>query len=341
MADFPLKILIIRLSSIGDILLATPFIRQTKKKFPQARIDFIIKNEFKDLLEFNPHIENLYTLDLKNDSAALKEMKNILRANSYDVIFDLHNNLRSNFLRRGCGAKKTRKIYKSKLIQILLLYLNINIYKDIIPISIRYLEVGADFNIKDDDKGLEIFWDQDTINSVDKKIEFEKKDSFICLAPGAAHFTKRWPKEHFKELCEIVEKKTNFKIVLLGGEADKKLGNYLSQDNHVYDYTGKLSLLESANFMSRAKALVTNDTGLMHMGTAVDIPVLALFGSTVQAFGFFPFRGKSKVLEKNDLSCRPCTHIGRPTCPKDHFKCMYELYPEQVFRNLDILLNSA
>jgi len=341
MADQPLKILIIRLSSIGDILLTTPFIRQIKKKYPSAQIDYVIKHEFKDLLAFNPHIDTLYSLNLKKDRKALKKLKKTLSARAYDIVFDLHNNIRSNYLRKGCRAGTTRKIHKNKLIQILLVIFKINIYKKIIPIPLRYLNVGADFHIKDDNKGLEFFWDQDTVKSIDDKIEFAKTESVICLAPGAAHYTKRWPKTHFRELCNTIEKKTDSKIVLLGGETDKELGNYLSQENHIYDFTGKLSLLETGNLMSRARALVTNDTGLMHLGTAVGIPVLALFGSTVQAFGFFPFRGRTKVLEVNDLSCRPCTHIGRSECPKSHFKCMEDIKSGQVFENLQDLLNSS
>ncbi len=338
MVNSPHKILIIRLSSIGDILLTTPFIRQLKTRFPLARIDFVVKQEFEELLKFNPHIDNLYTPDFRNDPASLKDLKQRLHANSYDVIIDLHNNLRSNFLRRGSGAKYIRKIHKNKIRQVLLVYFKINIYRDIIPIPLRYLNVGADFDVKDDDKGLEIFWDQNIVDSVNEKINFADSNSIVCFAPGAAHFTKRWPKNHFQQLCIKLRERKEYKIILLGGEADRELGNFLSENNHVIDYTGKLNLLETGYLMSRAKALVTNDTGLMHLGTAVDIPVLALFGSTVEAFGFFPFRGQAKVLENASLSCRPCTHIGRRECPKDHFKCMKEILPEQVFDSLQSLL---
>jgi ADP-heptose:LPS heptosyltransferase len=143
MVDFPNTILILRLSSIGDILLTTPFIRQLKTRFPHALIDFVVKHEFEELLKFNPHIENLYTLDLKNDPASLKDLKLHLQEQSYDIFFDLHNNLRSNILRRGSGAKYIRKIHKNKIRQALLVYFKINIYREIIPIPQRYLNVGA------------------------------------------------------------------------------------------------------------------------------------------------------------------------------------------------------
>jgi heptosyltransferase-2 len=340
MVDIPLKILIIRLSSIGDILLTTPFLRQIKSKYPKAEVDFIVKQEYKDLLRFNPRIDNLYTLETGSDSGVLRKIKKGLRIKAYDILFDLHNNLRSNYLRRGIGAKYIKKIHKNKLSQILLVKFKINSYRDIIPIPQRYLNVGKDFDIQDDNKGLELYWNQKINSSVDKKIEFGEGEPIICFAPGAAHYTKRWPKEHFNELCKLITNNTDFNIVLLGGKTDKDLGNYLEENNQVYNYIGKLDLLETANLMSRASALVTNDTGLMHMGTAVNIPVLALFGSTVKAFGFFPYRGQTMVLEKKDLSCRPCTHIGRDECPKKHFLCLQDINPSLVFENLHRLLDS-
>jgi heptosyltransferase-2 len=174
---------------------------------------------------------------------------------------------------------------------------------------------------------------------VDEKTDFIDNDSIICFAPGAAHFTKRWPKEYFKQLGKKIRERAKHKIIILGGETDRELGAFLSDNDQVYDYTGKLSLLETGCLMSRARGLVTNDTGLMHMATAVNLPVLALFGSTVKSFGFFPYRGRVKVLENSTLSCRPCTHIGRSECPKNHFNCMKEITPEQVFNNLQAILD--
>ena len=196
-------------------------------------------------------------------------------------------------------------------------------------------------DINDDGKGLELYWNEETKISTEKKaqkIGFDFSDPYLCLAPGAGFYTKRWPAENFEQLIGLVRKEFNYQVVLLGGEEDIELGRFLGKEDSVYDFTGKLTLLETGVVLSQGKGLVSNDTGLMHMATAVDTPVLAIFGSTVREFGFFPFRGKSLVLENAELSCRPCTHIGRKKCPKLHFECMLKISTEDVFENLKLFV---
>jgi heptosyltransferase-2 len=341
MVDEHNKILIIRLSSIGDVLLSTPFVRQVRNQFRNAEIDYIIKDIFQDLIQFNPHINTVFPLHLNAGDKALKKLKHQLKNRSYDIIFDLHNNFRSNYLRRGINAKDSRSIKKNKIRQTILVYLKKNFYNDIIPIPKRYLKVAEDFDISDDGKGLELYWNDETKMSTEKKaqkVDHDFSEPYLCLAPGAGFYTKRWPAENFEQLIGLIRKEFNYQVVLLGGEEDIELGRFLGTKNSVHDFTGKLTLLETGVILSKGKALVSNDTGLMHMATAVDTPVLAIFGSTVQEFGFFPFRGKSLVLENAELSCRPCTHIGRKRCPKSHFDCMLEISTEDVFENLKVFL---
>jgi len=340
MVDKPTKILVIRLSSIGDILLSSPFIRQVKKHFPTAKIDYLIKDQFSELMRYNPHINRIHTIRVTK-KAELKTLKQQLKNNGYHIIFDLHNNLRSNYLKRGIAAGSTHAIRKNKIKQLLLVSLKINCYGKIIAIPERYRQVAADYNLQDDSQGLELFWQSEHHDAALKKAQetgLPADDRYICMAPGAAHFTKRWPLDCFVRLCEIIKHTYQLKIVVLGGENDKKQGQYLAKDKKIIDLTGRLSLLESAVILSRAKAVVTNDTGLMHMATAVNIPVVALFGSTVREFGFFPYMGKSRVLENKKLSCRPCTHIGRKQCPKKHFECMQSISSNDVFDALNQLI---
>jgi heptosyltransferase-2 len=339
MVNTPHKILVIRLSSIGDILLSTPFIRQLRIKFKSSQIDFVVREEFKDLLKNNPHIDKLYILQL-SETDGLKNLKGRLHKITYDTIFDLHNNIRSNYLRR-IGARRVFSINKSKFKQSLLVYLKKNYYGKTIPIPQRYLNVAKAYDVKDDNKGLELYWDEDTVITSGKKINetgLQEMGQYLCLAPGAGFFTKRWPVEKFLHLIELVKKKLNLPVVILGGDGDQETGKYLERQNSVYNLTGKLSLLETAYILKKGMALVSNDTGLMHMATAVKTPVLAIFGSTVREFGFFPFRSQSFVIENNELNCRPCTHIGRKKCPKSHFKCMVDISTEQVFETLKSFL---
>lgn len=332
------KILIIRLSSIGDVLLTTPFIRQTRKTFPKAQIDYIIKEEYVELLEMNPNIDNLLTIDTKTGSHGLRELKKSLLEIDYDYVFDLHNNFRSNYLKRGLRTEHRYTIKKNKIIQFLYVYFKINWYEKIIPMAERYLAVGKSVGIEDDGIGLELYWRKSLDNSVKNvfdKIARIEKDRFFTFAPGAGFFTKRWPVEYYKRLIKDLMDKYSCKVLILGSELDNRQGKYLAENENVFDLTGQLSLLQSAIVISKSKALVTNDTGLMHMATAVKTPLLAIFGSTVKEFGFFPYRSKSVIVENEGLSCRPCSHIGRHSCPKKHFKCMKELTPDIVMRNFE------
>ena len=336
------NILIIRLSSIGDILLATPFIRQTRIAFPRSQIDFIIKKEFSELLEYNNNINTLLQIDTQAGKQGLKVFKNKLLEQRYDYIFDLHNNLRSNYLCWGLQGRNKYKINKNKLTQLLYVKLKINQYSQIVPIAERYLNVGKTAGIPDDGKGLEIFWNkktEDFVKNVLNKNRIEEQETIIAIAPGAGFYTKRWLLEYYKILIENILKHQQCKIVILGNENDKQQGKILAEGKNIIDLTGHLSLLQSAVVLSKSKALISNDTGLMHMATAVKTPVLAIFGSTVKEFGFFPYRSKSIVVENVGLKCRPCSHIGRHDCPKDHFKCMREITPDIVMEKFGELLN--
>jgi len=335
--DSPGKILIIRLSSIGDILLSTPFIRQVRETFPDANIDFVVKDIYRDLLTFNPHINELYCLKLNEGRKELDALKVKLRKKAYNVIFDLHNNMRSNYLKHGIHSEKTSSIKKEKIKQSLLVHFKINLYKKETPIPNRYLSVAKDYGVADDGKGLELLWKKETLDSTEKKaisMGLELNHPYICLAPGAGFFTKQWPVEKFESLVKLIQQDKKFQIIVLGDDKDREIGFSSKNLKNIIDSSGKLSLLETAYIISKGKMIVSNDSGLMHMATAVNTPVLAIFGSTVKELGFFPYRAKSMVIENSDLSCRPCSHIGRNTCPKGHFKCMNEISPEQVYAGL-------
>lgn len=332
--SLPAKILIIRLSSIGDILLTTPFLRQTRIAFPEATIDFVIKERFIDLVQYNPHLNRIFSVNESEGINGLLQLRKILINNRYDFVFDLHNNLRSRILTFGLLSKISR-IHKDKLKRALLVYTKINLYQKPIPIPERYLQVGAEAGIKDDFNGLEIFWknhiEEGLFTVVGRNILFKP---FVVMAPGAGFKTKRWPIEYFRELIQLILEKQRLPIILLGSKDEAEQFKLLEISDKVLNFAGKLTLLESAIMISKAKFLVSNDSGLMHMATAVKTPVLAIFGSTVKEFGFFPYRSENQVLEKENLWCRPCSHIGRNHCPLVHFKCMKDIKPKFVFNQL-------
>jgi len=327
------RILIIRFSSIGDILLTTPFIRQVRTKFPQARIDYVIKEQFWDLIRFNPHINNIYKLKSESGIEGLKQLTEELQKNDYDYVFDLHGSLRSNFICKRLKNPTITKINKNKLNRALLVYIKWNRYKAVVPIPQRYLDVGKFAGISDDFYGLEIFW-KDGVEKKKTDILINNKiykKPYIVLVPGAGYFTKQWPVEYFKEFIKSFTEKRDEKIVLLGNKNEKALNETLLISKQVRNLSGKLSLLEAATIINDSKALLSNDSGMMHMAGAVNTPLVSVFGSTSRELGFFPYRSKSQVVENNELWCRPCSHIGRKKCPLSHFKCMRSLKPELVF----------
>ncbi len=328
------KILIIRLSSIGDILLTTPFIRQTRIAFPNSSIDFVIKQRFIDLVRFNPHINHIYSVNEEEGMAGLREIRKRIEDQHYDYIFDLHNNIRSRILTKGLPNPIFR-MRKDKLKRFLLVYTKINLYKRPIPIPERYLRVGRAAGIKDDGHGLEIFWknhiEEGLFDVVDRRL---LKNPFVAMAPGAGFKTKRWPIEYFAELIRKIRAQASLPVVLLGSKEEAAYFKSLEELPGVINLAGELTLLEAAIMISKAKFLVSNDSGLMHLATAVKTPVLAIFGSTVEEFGFFPYRSQHQVVQRKGLWCRPCSHIGRNHCPLGHFKCMKDLKPELVFNHL-------
>jgi len=307
---------------MGDILLSTPLIRSIRSQNQDAQIDFVLKEELFDILKDNPQLTNVYKYS--KQSSGKKELLRSLKSNKYELIIDLQNNNRSTAL----TSKLQGKIVwfkKNNLKKFLLVRFKINFLKGLPQIPVRYAH-SAGINLDDD--GLEIF----TNETADKKLKLNEK--YIGLCPGAKHFTKRWPKEYFIELGKKLEL-AGYKIVLFGGPDEinlcKEIANELSDPLNLCNE----SILKTAANMKMCKLIYTNDSGTMHLASAVKVPVIAFFGSTVKEFGFFPYKAKSIELEVDKLKCRPCTHIGRKSCPLTHFKCMKEISPELAFNSLE------
>lgn len=320
-------------------MLATPLIRVLRNKFPTAQIDFIVKKEFAQILKYNPNITNLIEFNTANGFKELLKLRRQILKERYDLIVDIHNNLRSFFLRTFAGARVVR-VNKRIFKRFLLVKFKINLYKNAIHVVDRYIETLSNFSIKNDNQGLDVFVPEYMIEAVKNKINFSANDLYIAIAPSAKHETKRWLPERFAQLGDKLIEKFNAKIILLGSEEDKPRCETVKKlmRNQPINLCGQTSLLESSAVLSLCKLLITNDSGLMHIGSAMKTKIVAIFGSTVKEFGFFPYGTESIVVEKN-ISCRPCTHIGRKECPKGHFKCMKDIQVEEVFNACANLLH--
>ncbi len=317
------KILIIRLSSLGDILLATPFIRSIKNQFPEIEIDFILRNEYSDALKLNPYLNKVFTYRRieKDNLQTFEELKK----SGYDLVIDLQNNHRS---KKIISLIKNQSVTFSKngLHKFLLVNFKINKLKDSPQIPIRYAKTILNFKL--DEKGIDLITDRKSAD-----ILFAK-NNLIGFCPGARHFTKRWSKEYFIELGKLLSGK-GYHIILFGGRIDKELCKILAAEiPTAIDLSNNDDLLQTFTDMRLCRAIICNDSGLMHAASAANTNVIAIFGSTVKEFGFTPYNCQNLILENNSLSCRPCSHIGKDHCPKKHFKCMNEIKPEFVSKKV-------
>ncbi len=314
------KILIIRLSSLGDILLTTPTIRAIKQKYKNSQIDFVLRKEYADTLLYNARISKFFYYNNESNAGLKQELK----AAPYDLVIDLQNNFRSRSLINGIKAE-ILSFKKPTLKKLLLVWFKINLLRNGKTIIQRYADT-AKVNLISEELEL--------IIPPKIKAKLEDKKKYIGFCPGSKHFTKRWLPEYFIELGRMLTPR-GFTIVLFGGRADKDICEVISEKiPGSINLQNEDDLLQTAAEMQKCKIVITNDSGLMHTATAVKISVAAIFGSTVREFGFAPSNIKNIILENNSLSCRPCSHIGKSACPKKHFRCMKEIKPVYVLDNL-------
>ncbi len=336
------RILVIRFSSIGDIILTTPLLRCLRNQFPHAEIHFLTKVQFVDLIRYNPNIDKVIGFDSKKEKNALSNLRKILQANHYDWVVDLHQNLRSLYLKRGFFSTSYPKhTFKRWLIT------NLdqkNIYLS--PIYERYFEAVRTFDIKNDNLGSEVFFQKENKEKIQllfsaKGISLSEKILTICT--GASAFTKRWFPERFAEVADYFAQK-NYKIVFIGGKEDyensENIIKMMKIDNKSLNLAGKCSLLDSAAVLQQSEIILTHDTGMMHLAQSQKRPVVAIFGATTRHFGFFPMPEKSIVVEKQ-LACRPCSFHGGAACPKKHFDCMRTIETQEVIEALEKLMHIA
>ncbi|QSE95950.1 glycosyltransferase family 9 protein [Fulvivirga lutea] len=324
------KILIIRFSSIGDIVLTTPVIRNLKTQLPDAEIHYLTKKSYEGIIKHNPYIDKYHLLhDSLNET--IKSLKN----EKYDLIIDLHKNLRTLIIKKRLGVKSYSfdKLNRAK-------WLMVNLKINQLPnkhIVERYMETLAPINISMDTLGLDYFIPEKDEVPTDWLPETHRKE-YVAYAIGAQHGTKRLPLKRMIELCD----KINKPIILLGGKEDTAVGESivkfftkskvsepfeeglteLNKKSIIYNACGKYNLNQSASIIKQAKYVFTHDTGLMHIAAAFKKEIFSIWGNTIPSFGMYPYRTKFTILENNKIDCRPCSKIGYEKCPKGHFKCM-------------------
>ncbi len=338
------RILILRFSSIGDIILTTPLIRAVRARFPEARLDFVTKREFSELLDTNPRLNTVYAYDTRSGSRGLRHLARELRHAHYTLCIDLHHSLRSRYLRALLHAPRVVSISKQILARTLLVSTGLNFYtKPLLQIPERYLLPLAPFGVRPDDKGPELFPSEEQYAKIRRILKEEHagpETLLIGFGPIAAHPLKQWPLEKFAELGRRLIHDYQARIVIFGAPSEQQAGEKLAgQLSHKpILLSGRLSLLESAAALKSCALFVGNDSSGVHMASAMQTPLVALFGPTVEEFGFSPYRVPSQVISV-PLSCRPCTHTGKGRCrnPEQH-ACMKRIRVQDVEHAVAALL---
>ncbi|MBK6910840.1 MAG: glycosyltransferase family 9 protein [bacterium] len=314
-------ILVIRLSSLGDVLLCAPALRALRRRFPDSQIDFLVASGFADAARLLPEINNLITLDRNEGWRGLLRLRRLL-SRQYELIVDLQNSPRSAFLRLACMPLMWTKSNRFRIKRWFLIRFKWNFYGATVPVPIRYIRALDSLGVVDDELGLELL-----------HTHGPRDEQMIVLCPGAKHFTKRWPVENWQELVSRLES-SGWKITVCGSADEADACRSIAGNHPVVVGT---ALSDVGGLLARARAVVCHDSGLMHLATGVGTPVVALFGPTVEQFGFFPFRADALVVQQ-PLACRPCSAFGGNVCPKRHHDCMRQTTPDQVMSTLSQLL---
>ena len=327
-----MKILIIRFSSIGDIVLTTPVIRCLKQQL-DAEIHFLTKKNFEKIVASNPHIDRVFTID-KDISEVIKPLKSM----DYDFIIDLHKNFRTFQIKWILGVKSF-SFNKLNIEKWLMVNCKINWLPNTHIVD-RYLKTVMHLGVVNDGKGLDYFIP--TEDEIDISLRFNLTQSaenlppqYVALVIGAAHATKRLPTDKIINICNGIK----LPIILLGGKEDMERGALIrsKSTSYVIDTCGILNLNQSASVVKQAWKVVTHDTGLMHIAAAFGKDIISIWGNTIPEFGMTPYlpTADSDMIEVFNLSCRPCSKIGFDACPKGHFKCMEMIDTEGVIKLLN------
>jgi len=327
------KVLILRFSSIGDIVLTTPVIRAIKLQLSEVEVHYATKKGFANILNNNPYVDKVHQLD-----GDLNDLVRNLKAEKFDYIVDLHNNLRTRIikLRLNLPSRSFHKLNWEK-------WLMVNMKVDKLPnqhIVDRYMEAASELGVKKDQFGLDYF--------IPEKDEVEKEwlpeshqKEYVAYVIGAQYNTKKLPYSRMVELCD----KINKPIILIGGPEDAKMGEKVARffeqtDNSepyeekltemgkktkIFNACGKFNLNQSASLVKNATYVFTHDTGLMHIAAAFKKNIFCIWGNTIPMFGMYPYKTKFTILENTKVNCRPCSKIGFQKCPKGHFNCMNKI----------------
>ncbi len=312
------KFLIIRLSSIGDIVLTSPVIRALKTQVEDAEVHFFVKKQFAETVIHNPYIDKVHYFD-----GNLKANIEAFKSEGIDYVIDLHKNFRSLRVRNALKVPdfSFNKLNYEKWVAVR--FKKLSLLPDVHIVD-RYFDAVKPFDVANDHKGLDYFIDEEA-----DRVALDVND-YVVLVAGAKHATKRIPVDLAVQIISGI----NRPVVILGGKEEVELANEIKQQatGTVLNFAGKLRLNQSAYVIRHAAGVITPDTGLMHIAAAYRKHIASVWGNTIPEFGMYPYMpgNKSRMFEVEGLRCRPCSKLGYEKCPKKHFDCMMQQPVDEI-----------
>lgn len=305
---------------MGDIIYTTPVVRCLKLQLQDAEIHFLTKDKFKYIYEGNPYLDKLLLL-----KESLSETIQDIKAEKYDYLIDLHNNLRTSIIKfRTVIPASTYKKQSFQKWFYLKWRWNLISKKHLVE---RYLETVEFLGVKNDGQPINYYLKHQY--NLSDLLPASHLLNYVVFVIGATHFTKRMPNEKVAEICREI----NYPIVLLGGDDVIANGKEIASftGDKIYNACGKLSLDQSVFLLTQSQKIIGFDTGLTHIAEAFNRPVACIWGSTVpELVGVWPYKTKNAEVVGVDLPCRPCSKYGLEKCPLGHFKCMHEIPNEAL-----------
>ena len=321
-----MKLLIIRFSSIGDIVLTTPVIRCLKKQVKDVEIHYLTKAAYQSLLSHNPYIDKLHLFD-----GYLPPVITALKAEEFDMVIDLHRNQRTWWVKQRLGVE-AYVFPKLNVEKWMMVKFKRNNLPDVHIVD-RYFSAIEHLEVVNDKAGLDYFVPPEDEILIAGYFPQIGSQPYVAFSMGGQHATKRLPNHKIVEIC----RKLKMPVILLGGKEDEKNGQAIEKKVKrvmVVNGCGAFNINQSASIVKQAAWVITHDTGLMHIAAAMDKKIIAIWGNTIPAFGMYPYPKNKKSFSKNieikDLECRPCSKIGHDKCPQKHFKCMEDIDVDEV-----------
>ncbi len=325
-------ILVIRFSSLGDVLLTTPVLETLKAFYPESKVSFVTKAQYAPLFKNINLIDELILLEDDKNAGLTKLLKKI-RGRKFDLVLDLHKNLRSFIVSSSVKYSEYYSVDKRTFERRILVWFKKNYIPEGYHVVKAYLETLKPIVNVDGILKPKIHLNDDEIMEAQEYIKnkFPTLD-IVSFAPGARWKTKQWGEECFSALGDVIQRCSKMTVLLLGDENDRAISDRICSlmKKQPVNLTGVLSIRETAAFLKLSRVVVTNDSGLMHLAVAVGTPVVSIFGPTVPQFGFYPL-GENDCIMETDLSCRPCSLHGSNYCPEGHHRCMKNIPVEMVW----------